>query len=300
MAGQSVTTFSRESTSAVLEAACAHVGLDPHGAELLRLGENAIYRLRTLPVVVRIARSMEHYSDAAKEVAVSRWLAERDMPAARTWAVTQPVEVSGHPVTFWQYIDGRPGGSGDARELGELLRRFHSLEPPEEFELPRDDVLNRVESRIAQSKIPSADQDFLRGLLGELTSAISELSFPMAPSVRHGDAHVQNLMITSDAVELIDFERVCWGHPEWDLAVTATEYVTAQFWTTIQYSEFVSGYGCDVMEWGGFPTLRRAQEFTMTTWLMQNIDESREIRGEYENRMETIRRGTPGRAWRAF
>jgi thiamine kinase-like enzyme len=91
----------------------------------------------------------------------------------------------------------------------------------------------------------------------------------------HGDAHVQNLMVIRSSVELIDFERVCWGQPEWDLAMTAMEFVTASFWTSDQYRDFVESYGFDITEWSGFPALRRTYEIKVTTWLMQNIDESR-------------------------
>ena len=50
------------------------------GAELLRLGENAIYRLAQDAVVVRIARTMGYWDDACKEVDVARWLAANGIP----------------------------------------------------------------------------------------------------------------------------------------------------------------------------------------------------------------------------
>lgn len=301
MSGQSVTTFSRESTKAVLDTACHRVGLDSVDAELLRLGENAIYRLHDVDAVVRIARNADHWADAMKEAAVSTWLAASDVPAARTWeAIDQPIDVDGHPVTFWHYIDGRRGAPGDVRALGELLRRVHSLPPPRDFTLPPEDVLGRVEARVERAQVPQEDRDFLLGQLSELAAAIDELSFPLPPCVTHGDAHVQNLMVTSEGVELIDFERVAWGQPEWDLSMTAAEFVTAQFWTPAQYREFVGSYGFDVLEWSGFSVLRRTHEIKMTTWLMQNVDESSAIRSEFASRMATIREGRPGSPWRAF
>lgn len=48
--------FTEESAGAVLREACAVAGVDPSGAELMRLGSNAVYRLARSPVVVRIAR----------------------------------------------------------------------------------------------------------------------------------------------------------------------------------------------------------------------------------------------------
>lgn len=300
MSGPPVATFSRESTRLVLEAACRRVGLESAGAELLRLGENAIYRLHGTPTVVRIARNADHWPDATKEVAVAEWLAAQGVPAARTWPVEQPVDVAGHPVTFWRFIDGRRGGPGDVRSLGELLRRVHALPPPTDFTLPEENVLGRVEARIERAQVPPSDRSFLLGLLGELSSEIGELSFPLAPCVTHGDAHVQNLMITSDEVALIDFERVAWGQPEWDLAMTATEFVTARFWTREQYGAFVGSYGFDVLDWRAFNVLRSTQEIKMTTWLMQNVNESSSIRIEYAKRMKAIRSGRSDAPWRAF
>ncbi len=300
MSGRSVTSFSRESTKAVLHSACDRIGLDPDDAELVRLGENAIYRLRSAPAVVRIARNADHWPDATKEVAVAAWLDVCGVPAARTWPVAQPLDVDGHPVTFWRYIDGRRGAPGDVRALGELLRRVHALPRPDGFALPPEKVLGRVETRIERADVPPADRSFLLGLLDELAAAVAELSYPLSPCVTHGDAHVQNLMVTQAGVELIDFERVAWGQPEWDLSMTATEFVTAQFWTADQYRTFVESYGFDVVDWSDFAVLRRAQEVKMITWLMQNIHESRAIRDEYDNRMATIRAGRPGAPWRAF
>ncbi len=50
--------FTFVDASATLAAACSATGLHNQGAELLRLGENAIFRLAQEPVVVRIARSL--------------------------------------------------------------------------------------------------------------------------------------------------------------------------------------------------------------------------------------------------
>lgn len=299
MSGRANARFSRDSSKAVLTEACRRAKL-PSGAELLRLGENAIFRLRELPVVVRIARNRDHMAAAAKEVAVAEWLGKHDVPAARTWPVDQPLDVDGHPVTFWHYIHGRRGGPGDVRALGELLRLVHTLAPPDTFELPCEAILERVQPRIERAPIPTADRTFLLELLGELSAAVAELRYPLPPCVTHGDAHVQNLMVTADEVVLIDFERVAWGQPEWDLGMTATEYVTARWWTDEKYAAFVESYGFDVTTWVGFDTVRRVHEIKMTTWLMQNVNESPEIAEEYERRMQTIRDNRRDVPWRPF
>lgn len=223
--------FSSHLASAVLKEATAHTGIDSTDARLMRLGENALFHLLHSSVVVRIARSRDHWDDAVKEVAVANWLEERGVPAARLYDVEQPISISGYPATFWRYIDGRNGSRGDVGALGRLLLKLHWTPRPTTFELPEQDVLARVEPRIEAAGVPDADKHFLLSRVVELREEISELEFPLEPTMTHGDAHVQNLMISDGAAIMIDFERFSWGQPEWDLAMTATEYLSAGWWT---------------------------------------------------------------------
>ncbi|MCM3846315.1 aminoglycoside phosphotransferase family protein [Pseudonocardia sp. DR1-2] len=303
MAGEpSSPTFGRESTLPVLREACRRAGLPADGAELLRLGENAIYRLAGAPVVVRIARSSRRWPDAVKEVRMSRWLAEQGVRVVRLASVDeQPFDVDGHPVTFWEYIDGRRGRPSDVGDLARILRSIHELPVEQAPELPAFDPFARVTHRIEQSPIPEDDRAFLAQTLDKVRVQLRELEFPLALTVMHGDAHVQNLMVRADGQPLvIDLENMAIGQPEWDLNVTATERQVAGFWTRQQYSEFVDAYGFDVTRWSGFDTLLRVQSIKMTTWLMQNINEGSEVRSEYERRMRTIRGQLTSGEWRPF
>lgn len=81
--------------------------------------------------------------------------------------------------------------------------------------------------------------------------------------------------------------------------MTATEYLTGGWWTDDQYKEFVDAYGYVVTTWHDFETLQAIHELKMTTWLMQNVEESQEIADEHRPRMRTIRPGElPG--WQPF
>ncbi|GAA4536609.1 aminoglycoside phosphotransferase family protein [Pseudonocardia xishanensis] len=297
---ETVSTFGSASAAAVLRSACTMIGESASGAELLRLGENAIFRLAAAPIVVRIARGMDRWEDATKEVAVSVWLADKGISAARAANIPQPVAVDGHPVTFWHFIDGRSGNNGDVRELGAVLRRLHGLEAPPDLFGQSESPLLRVGQRIAGAPVSPDDKTYLSALADRLSDDLERTPFVMPPCVTHGDAHVQNLMFADGRSILIDFERVGFGQPEWDLSVTATEFVTAKFWTRSDYQDFVESYGFDVTAWPGFDVLRRVQELKMTTWLMQNVRESPEIQSEFERRMAVIRAGRPDGAWRAF
>ena len=72
--------FSSSAVLPVLQQACARADLASDGAELLRLGENAIYQLACAPVVVRIARSADRPRRVERELCIARWLAAAQDP----------------------------------------------------------------------------------------------------------------------------------------------------------------------------------------------------------------------------
>ncbi|GAA3811365.1 aminoglycoside phosphotransferase family protein [Amycolatopsis tucumanensis] len=293
--------FTADSTRAVLDSACRDAGLDPKGATLMRLGENALYKLASAPIVVRIARTMDYWPNVEKEVAVARWLADQGFASGRlSRPADQPRAAGGHPVTFWEFIPGEVAMPDDVALLGRELRELHRLPSPTTFTLPRTDILARIRPRVASSPVSDDDKQLLLERCEELENEVARLSFPLDECAIHGDAHIKNLMITDSGPLLIDFENFSWGQPEWDLSMTATEYVTAGWWTDKQYNDFARSYGYDIRNWEGFPTLRATHEIKMTTWIMQNVDHSPEIKAEFDTRMRTIRTGEANARWRPF
>lgn len=126
-------TFSTEYAYQVLQGACRAVGETHEGATLLRLGENAIFRLagRSSPIVVRVARDLSRLEIARRELCLSRWLnsiggvpansVHEDIP-------DQPIVVDGHPVTFWRYLSVSVEAPADLGVLVPSLRavEYHS------------------------------------------------------------------------------------------------------------------------------------------------------------------------------
>ncbi|MFE0437995.1 phosphotransferase enzyme family protein [Streptomyces nigra] len=300
-AARSEEGFTSAGAARVLVAACRVVGLDARDAELIRLGENALFRLASAPVVVRVARGPEWLTTARKEVAVSRWLADEGFPAARIVEdLEQPLVVDGHPVTFWHLIV-----EGDRKatygELGAILRDLHALRVPEGLELPSFDPFDKQQRRLDLAMIPEDDKVFLRKRWRELQDKYAELRFETPKGPVHGDAHVQNLMVDDRGqVILIDFEAFCFDHPEWDLMVTAVEHHSLRWQTDEQYADFVAAYGRDLYDWPGYGTLRGLQEFGMTTWLMQNVQEDDRTAAEYRRRIAALRDDDAPRDWRPW
>ncbi|MEU8919042.1 aminoglycoside phosphotransferase family protein [Streptomyces nigrescens] len=291
--------FTSAGAGRVMIAACRAVGLDDRGAELIRFGENGLFRLASAPVIVRVARGEEWLPKARTEVAVSRWLQAGGFPAARiVEGLEQPLLIDGHPVTFWHLIV-----EGDRKatygELGGILRDLHTLSVPEGLELPSFDPFDKQELRLDRAVIPHDDKLFLRKRWRELRDKFNELTFETPKGPVHGDAHVQNLMVDDQGqVILIDFEAFCFDHPEWDLMVTAVEHHSLGWQTDEQYADFVRAYGRDLYDWHGYETLRGLQEFGMTTWLMQNVQEDEATAAEYRRRIAGLRNDDGPRDWR--
>ncbi|MEU4841754.1 phosphotransferase enzyme family protein [Nocardia testacea] len=292
--------FLPEAVDATMQQACRAAALDPCGSTLMRLGENMLYQLSSAPVVVRIGRNLQHLDDARKEVAVADWLASQGFPAARTYEIgmDQPLVVNGHPVTFWQFLPGRPANVDEAGMLGSLLRKLHHLAPPA-VDLPPVEAFGHVLNRLIAAPIPSAHKDVLQAQVIDLESSLETLDFRLTPAAIHGDAHVKNVMVSEAGATLIDLEAFGWGPAEWDLAKTAAETSMGMIGKR-DYAAFVEAYGYDVTEWSGWPIMQGIQQVKMVSWLAQNVEHSPEIRAEYEKRIDTIRTGVLSEPWRGF
>ena len=112
-----------------LEQACATAGIDAGGARLLRVGSNAVYRLKA-PVIVRISRPGADASQVRRTVAVARWLESVSYPAVRAVDVDQPVAVDGHLVTFWEAVSDDGDQYASTAEVAEVLVKLHALTAP--------------------------------------------------------------------------------------------------------------------------------------------------------------------------
>jgi hypothetical protein len=296
-----VAAFTPRLTRTVLEQACRFVGLDPSGAILARLGENAMYRLPGESVMVRIGRSEEA---ARKEAHVAKWFASHEFCAVRpTGDWDQPVIVDGLPVTFWEFIheDMRPVTSAD---LGQMLRQLHALPEPTSFQLPGFSPMPKVEERIhrlPERLLSRADAEFLLHRRHEIATEFTTLEFVLPPGPVHGDAHAGNLMRSANGtIKLIDFEDFCYGPREWDVAVEAVRYQSLGWVNESDYRSYVAEYGFDVIDWPGFRVVRAARELNMTTWLAQRLGQEEEIDMEVRQRISDLRDDQSARHWRTF
>jgi Ser/Thr protein kinase RdoA (MazF antagonist) len=297
-------TFTSASALTALGEACDIVGLDAAGAELIRFGQNAIYRLKDQPYVVRIARAIDP-ERVKTEVRVARWLAEAGFPATRVadvGNVAQPFKAAGRLVTVWDLVD-RSAERPTMTDLAHVLRGLHDLTPPSGLGLRRFKPFLDLESRLAlaPTSVSQEDVDFLRRCGDQLGEAFAALSFELSAGPIHADAHPGNLILATDAtVVLGDLECFALGPREYDLVVPAAHRYAFGWLSDSDYCAFVQVYGYDVAQAPCFPVLVAIREVNMTAWLMQNVDESEDIRAEFRQRMSDLRDPTARRSWRVF
>ncbi|MEV0150001.1 MULTISPECIES: aminoglycoside phosphotransferase family protein [unclassified Nonomuraea] len=282
---------------AVLDIASRRAGLDPSRAELMRLGENALYRLPG-GVIARIARPGQ-LAAAAREVAVARWLEANEVDAVQALpGIDQPVEVDGRAVTWWRELP--PHRNGTALEVAGALRRLHDLPLPD-FELGHLDPFVRLEDRIDRAvTLDLADRDWMWQRLTELQDRYASLPERLlSASVVHGDAWIGNVVGTEDGrVVLLDLERCSVGPPEWDLVSTAVKAYTLAGISVEDYQAFVKVYGYDVTGWDGFEILRDIREFRMTCMAAQVAAENPARHDEVMLRLACLRGERGPRPWR--
>lgn len=299
-AHEAVEPLTTDTARQALEKVCLHAELDSAGAELIRIGENAVFRLRE-PVIVRIARTSRYEPDARKEVAVARWLKSAGLPATRAVAVEQPIVVDSRVATIWESVS-ECEEYGDILQVAVLIRALHDLEQPEGLALPELDPFVRADTRLDGVRgVASEDLEFLRSSLADARTKWSELEFVLPRGPVHGDANVGNVLRADDGhAVLIDLDGFAVGPREWDLIQTAIFYDRFGWHTREEYEAFVEVYGYDLLKWSGYPALASIREVLMTIWLAQKAGDDERSAAEVRKRVEDMRTGGSRKDWAPY
>jgi hypothetical protein len=285
--------FSAASTRRTLDAVGASVGINTARAELVTQGEIAVYDLRGLWLIARIARSTDYLAGFTTEVEVARWLESAGFPAARlAGPADQPIVADGRVVTFWAQV-AEHGYYGTVTELASLLRRLHDLDPPSSLVLPELRPFKGAQARISRADLPKDDRAFLLSRLDDLRDRYAHLDFVLPPGPIHGNANVNSVLplMWDGSRVLVDLDCFAVGPREWDLVLTAMYFERFGWHSDDEYLEFAAGYGFDVMSWPGYTVLRNIRELILLTWLALNPWNLPEIQAEVSGRIADLREG---------
>jgi hypothetical protein len=210
-------------------------GLQVAEAVPLRASSNAMLHVRPHPLVARVMTGTAalHEDPAAwlaREVAVGAHLAARGAPATAPTALLPPGPHlhDGLWMTFWALVDETPWPRPpEPAAVGGALRRLHdALASYDGPRLPAFSALGDEVAGLVGGLEPSPWFDE-----GRVAAARRELRRlrPLtteAPGFRaiHGDASLSNLLNAPDGPLWNDFEDVCSGPAEWDVAGLVLEY----------------------------------------------------------------------------
>lgn len=146
-----------------------------------------------------------------REVDVVSWLTARGAPVVPCWSPAGPFSVDGLTVSLSTWVE--PVGDVGPADFGRLLGTLHEALADCPLDLPLlVGPLTDVTSALTLSDDPALHVAAARIL--PLTK-----TWPRRPL--HGDAHRGNVLVTADGPRFMDFEDVCVGPLEWDLASTS-------------------------------------------------------------------------------
>lgn len=291
--------ITRDAVRAILERACLRVGLDATGAGLIRMVNNAVFRLAAHPVVVRVVLTPELGHRAENAAAAARLFAANQVPSvALLDDVPGPVDVDGYLVSFWQAVVDT-GETPTATDLARLLTQVHRI-PCAGTGLAHWNPIADLHARLDGAEYYDRGAiDFLLRRCDALEARLDSLRYVLPQSVIHGDAHLRNLIPTPAGTVLCDLDTVCVGPREWDLVPMAVGQLRFQPSENPQ-RQLVDAYGFDVTQWDGFPVLRELRELKLAAVGLQVAMSNAARCSELRRRLRAIRTGDTLARWTPY
>ncbi len=202
------------------------LGLPADDPEVIAEGYSVRVRLRPAAVVTRVVTvGRELRPDPLpwleREVAVAQFLAASGIPVVAPWENPGPHVAEGLEVSLWHWVD-HDSGEVTAADFGRMLGQLHATLASYQGDLP---TLVGPLTDISTALTVSSDPTLHRAADELLPLA---LSWPRRPL--HGDAHTGNVLMTPSGPRWTDFEDVCVGPAEWDMAsMTVTDDALAAY-----------------------------------------------------------------------
>jgi len=195
--------------------ACARaLGLPDDEPEVIAEGYSVRVRLHPAPVVTRVVTLGRELRPnplpwLEREVSVAQHLAASGIPVVAPWDDPGPHIADELEVSLWHWAE-HDSSEVSAADFGTMLGPLHEALATYTGDLP---PLVGPLTDISTALTVSSDATLHRAAHELVPLA---LSWPRRPL--HGDAHTGNVLMTPDGPAWTDFEDVCLGPVEWDLA----------------------------------------------------------------------------------
>jgi hypothetical protein len=219
---------SRRGTEAAVALARSH-GVEAGEPQVLNDLFSLMVHLKPAPVVARVVTWASQLRAPAvdwlrREIEVTAFLAQQGAPVVTpsTELPPGPHVHDGFAISFWTYLRADPDRTPTAAECSAMLVDLHSSLRSYPGELPAfgSTVIDLPGAVAAAQRagdvLSPAEADLVYAAAERLAPFLADPGGRLQPI--HGDAHSGNLVATRDGLVWIDFEDVCRGPVEWDLA----------------------------------------------------------------------------------
>jgi hypothetical protein len=205
---------------AATEIAIAH-GIQPDRCDILQNGSTLVLRL-TDSLVARVVQDRggprQGLAWFARENAVASHLTRHLAPIIPLHPDLPPGphEHLGYPLNFWRFVTV-VGTTPNPEEIGRTLHQCHVALRTLAEPLPMLAILTESLAILQNRALfPTPTCELLHGHLTTSIDLLSTCACPHQPL--HGDAHMGNLMQTTEGLLWTDWEDAFSGPVEWDLA----------------------------------------------------------------------------------
>ena len=274
---------------------CAAADLDPAGFTLMRGQTNAVVRLASAPVVVKIARRGTSHDRVRQTIDLVQWLTARNFPTVPLHPVEQPIAIDQYIGTFYTYLP-QPQAPVPTVDLAHPLRELHAAGLPP-TPLPGLDAVAAIRHSLsAATTLPTRDHRFLTQRINQLASDLAALRYDLRPAVLHGDPQHGNALHGTSRALLCDWDSAVLGQPEWDL-VTIEVHTRRFGHGRDSYDAFAEAYGYDITSWSGYRTLRDLRELRMISTNARKSANDPDKMSEVIRRINGLREQDAKLAW---
>ncbi|MEO6468280.1 MAG: phosphotransferase [Acidimicrobiia bacterium] len=206
---------------AAATAIASELGLVVDDATVLHNSNKLALRLLPCDVFARVAHVGQEVAEL--EVAFALQLAQTGSPVAALDSRVEPrvYERDGFAVTLWTFYESLSPPDGAPSDYAEALERLHAGMRTLDLATPHfTDRVTEAQQLVSNCSLTpallDADRDLLIDTLRDRVLAIAHRRAP--EQLLHGEPHPGNVLHPRDGVRFIDFETLCRGPVEFDLA----------------------------------------------------------------------------------